>query len=269
MSKTRSAIRETARQLLRDEIEDSENPDFADDELDLHINECLIEISQRRPYEVKETLTTCNRSGKATATSASHLVDTTNSQFVAGDVGKTVYNSTDKTTAKVTAYTSSSDITLDTDIMVSGESYYIFNYGGASGRDLDISSITDLIEVEKGEYKTRQNPQNFRNVKVFGDVLTLDIDSEPNDDEEVFLYCHKVHSLTESASSLSPDLEKVLIEGVVAKAAQAWCAEQMRKDIVAGSVKLHQNWADKQFVIHRNSLNSITKQRVWEFYSSY
>jgi len=65
------------------------------------------------------------RSSTATATTANHLIDT-NGQFTAKDVGKTIYNSTDKTTAKITAYTSSSDVTLDTDIMVNGENYEIY-----------------------------------------------------------------------------------------------------------------------------------------------
>lgn len=265
-AKNRSSIRATARQMLRDEIPDSADTDFAVDELDLDINECLVEVSQRRPYEVRETLTICNRSGSATATTANHLIDTTSAHFVAGDVGKTVYNSTDKTTAKVTAYTSASDITLDTDIVVSGESYTLYHLDGTSGKDLSIASITDLIEVEKAEYRTRQSPRDFRNVTVFGDVLTLDIDFTPTDGDEVFLYCHKVHSLTESASTLNPDLEKVLVEGVVAKASLAWCAEKLRNDIVPASVRSHHTWANNQFLIYQNSLNSITRPRVWEFY---
>ena len=66
------------------------------------------------------------RSGVATALSASHLVDTTKNQFATSDVGKTVYNTTDKTTAVITEYTSPSDVTLDTDIMAKDEGYEIY-----------------------------------------------------------------------------------------------------------------------------------------------
>ena len=266
MAQTIKAIRTIIRQALRDELRESTDAEFADDELDLHMKDCLVEISQCRPYEVRETLTTSNKSGSATATTASHLIDTTNAQFVAGDVGKTIYNSTDKTTAKVIAYNSASDFTLDTDIMASGESYYLYCLDGTSGKDLNISSITDLIEVEKTEYPTRQDPPDFRNAKVFGDVLTLDIDSTPPDGDEVFLYCHKVHQLTESSSTLKPDLEKVLIEGVVAKAALAWL-NKMRAQIVPNSIRLYQAWANTQLLLYRDGLNSITRPRAWEFYS--
>lgn len=66
------------------------------------------------------------RSGVATATTPDHLIDTIKNQFAAGDVGKIIYNVTDKTTATITQFNSSSDVTLDTDIMAEGESYEIY-----------------------------------------------------------------------------------------------------------------------------------------------
>jgi len=66
------------------------------------------------------------RSGVATALSADHLIDTVKKQFAASDVGKIIYNVTDKTTATITGFNSTSDVTLDTDIMAEGESYEIY-----------------------------------------------------------------------------------------------------------------------------------------------
>ena len=263
-TKTLSAIRHTVRQILKDEFVSGADYDFQPDELDIHIGEVLVEVSQRRPYEVRETLNIANKSGAATATTASHLIDTVNAQFVAGDVGKTVYNSTDKTTAKVTEYNSESDLTLDTDIMASGESYYLYHYGGTSGKDLNISSITDLIEVEKAEYPTRQDPQKLTKFRVFGDIVTLD-DISPTDGDEVFLYCKKVHTLTDSSSTLDQLLESVLVEGAVAKAAQSWLS-RMRKQVVPASAKWYQDWANNHLVLYRNSLDSITKPKAWKYY---
>jgi len=80
------------------------------------------------PTSIKVTIVEPDggRSGTATALLLNHLVDTTKKQFVAGDVGKTVYNTTDETTAEITVVTSSSDVTLDTDIMAEGEGYKIY-----------------------------------------------------------------------------------------------------------------------------------------------
>lgn len=267
MAKTLSAIRSTARQFLKDEFVAGTEYDFKEDELDQHINEVLTEISQKRPYEVRETLTICNRSGEATATTADHLIDTTNAQFVAGDVGKTVYNSTDETEAKVTAYNSTSDLTLDTDIMASGESYYIYHYTGTSAKDLNISSITDLIgeKVSEIEYPTRQDPRSFdRRFKVFGDIVTLSTDSTPTDGDEVFLYCHEVHTLTDSSSSLTPDLEKILVQGVVAYAAQKFLND-MRSQIVPASYRWYHQWVNEHIILYHRSLDSITPAKAWKY----
>ena len=261
------AIRTTARQMLRDEIQEDVESDFTDDELDRHIKQCLIDISRRDPRIVREIVYATYKTGTATATTASHLIDTTSLQFVAGDVGKTVYNSTDKTTAKITVFTSTSNVTLDTDIMASGETYYIYDTDCTSPKEVSIAAITNLLEVEKAEYPTRNDPQDFRNVSVFGNILRLDIDETPENGDEIFLYCNKVHSLTELASTLKPQHEDVLVKGIVAKAAQAWCAEQKRKDVVPGSIQFHQDWADKQLGIYLNDLNSIARQRAWKFYS--
>jgi hypothetical protein len=66
------------------------------------------------------------KSGTATATSANHLVDTTANQFTAGDVGKTVWNTTDNTYASITVVNSVSDVTLSANIMANGEAYKIY-----------------------------------------------------------------------------------------------------------------------------------------------
>jgi len=195
MSKTFSAIRHTARQFLRDEFKPA-GTDFANDELDLHIDEVLVEISEKRPRIVRET------------------------------------------------------------VVSSGT------------REEDITSIEDLIgeKVEKAEYPVGNNPPDYRDVSfVDDDTVLINIETAPTLGANVYLYCHKVHQLTESSSTLSPDLERVLVEGVVAKAALAWC-NQMRSQIVPASSRWSQNWANNQYLIYQNSLRGITRPRVWEFY---
>jgi len=63
--------------------------------------------------------------GSASATTASHLIDTTNNPFTADMVGYQVKNTTDGTYAIIKAYNSTSDVTISSDIFVSGEDYEI------------------------------------------------------------------------------------------------------------------------------------------------
>jgi len=215
-------VRAAVRQVLNDEFVDDTNYEWKSDEIDVHIGLCLEEVSEVDPYEVKETLYITSRSGTATSTSAYHLIDATNTHFVGSDVGKSIYNTTDRTTALITAHNSTSDVTLDSNIMASDESYELWDTGCTSAKEINISSITDLLEVTHVEYLTRRTPKCLRNCNLFGDVLTIDMDATPTDTYPVFLYCNKVHSLTEYGSTLGPQAEKVLIDGAAAQTALAW-----------------------------------------------
>jgi len=187
-----SAIREIARQLLRDEFQGDADQEFADDELDLHINKVLVEISNKRPYEVKETV-------KADGT-----------------------------------------------------------------REIALDAIKDLIgdKVIRVEYPTGNYPPSELKFSIFGNTLTLE--SKPTSGEYIYLYCHRVHQVTESASTLSPDLEEVLIKGVVASAGMAFL-NNTRKQIVPSSIRLYQAWVDRQSINYQISLNQITRPKAWEF----
>ena len=65
--------------------------------------------------------------GTASATTTNKLVDTSAAFTTLLAVGDVVENTTDNTTAKITAIDSATQLTLDNDIMVSGETYRIFS----------------------------------------------------------------------------------------------------------------------------------------------
>ena len=80
-------------------------------------------LANAEAYDIQGEMDVTNKTGTSTATSANHLVDTTANQFTADDVGRHVYNITDTKYAKITAFNSVSDVTLDTDIIPTGKSY--------------------------------------------------------------------------------------------------------------------------------------------------
>lgn len=68
-------------------------------------------------------------SGTATATSANHLVDLTAAFETKGIIaGNFVHNTTDDTWAEITVVNSETDLTLDADIMVNTEAYYVGDF---------------------------------------------------------------------------------------------------------------------------------------------
>ena len=56
MSRTLSTIRQTVKQLLKDEFAVGTDQDWTDDEIDVHIETCLNEVSDYSPYRSAEPL---------------------------------------------------------------------------------------------------------------------------------------------------------------------------------------------------------------------
>lgn len=192
--KTLSAVRAVIRQKLRDEFGEGKEFEWENDELNILIGDCLAEVSECSPYQVKETLTT-----------------------------------------------------------------------SVGSRELDISSITDWLYIDEGEYPVGKFPKRMRNCTIFGNTLTIETDLSPAADEDVYLYCAKTHQLTDSASTLNPQEERILILGVVGQAAINRARSLINKVNIGGARTPAdmQGWGIAQLALYRGGLSEITEARVW------
>jgi len=198
MANNLDGIRALVRQLLRDEFDVNKTMEWEDDELDIFIIAVLLDISNARPYEVKESVTL-----------------TVNS--------------------------------IET----------------------DVSTIEDLISVRYAEYPVGTTPNpDYRNVTRFGDTVRVVTNRRPSGDETAYLYCHKLHSVTESTSTLPPDLEKLLVIGVAAKAARSRSRTQINKMNIGGTrvSREHLTWAQVQEGKFNSGLALKTKQRITQLF---
>ena len=199
MAKTHVALIDEVEQ----ELQDTGNAIWTAAELAIVMDKALKGLSEYQPYVMRETFQIESRTGSATSTTASALVDSTESQFLSTDVDKVIYNKTDNTWAIVTAFVSTSQLTLSKDIMVSGEDYEMFNEGCKSNLQVNIGDVPDYQEILKVVYKAQQDPEEKRNWTLEGDILTIDYDLEPDDskvatsgdqpDVEVYVYFAKRH----------------------------------------------------------------------------
>ncbi len=92
----------------------------------------------------------------------------------------------------------------------------------AGGRDLDISSLTDLVEVEAVEYPLGLSPPSLVPFQRWGNVLTLLSPLYPQPGEEVRLYYGALHRLDHQGSTIPPPLEELVLTGAAAYAALEW-----------------------------------------------
>jgi len=169
------------------------------------IKDCLREISEYAKHIVRVVYAIESRTGSSTSTSIGHLVDTSNLQFVAGDVDKVIHNTTDNTYAVITAYTSTSDVTLSKDIMASGESYAIYSKGCHQNNQINIGDVTDCLWVDHIEYPI--NTQRKID-SIDGDILTIGVETtsvgdsgEVGADVDVHVFFNKRHKVSQMTNA--------------------------------------------------------------------
>lgn len=139
----------------------------------------------------------------------------------------------------------------------------------ANSPDVDISDIEDVILFEKGEYPIDLNPREIRNVELHGSTITFVMDRRPAGAESAYLYCQKQHVLTESESTLSSVMERVLVLGVVARVTNSLAHKAINKSNVGGGrvPTSYLAWADREQKKYEKALEEITPQQVSQLYS--
>jgi hypothetical protein len=208
MATTEATIIDT----IENALQDSSNATWSAAELRYYKDWALRELAKYVPYKRIETLSLESRTGTASSTTTSALVDATKSQFVSTDADKVIYNTTDKTWAIVTAYVSASQLTLSSDIMASGEGYEIYNRYCFNSKQLDLSPVDDWLSIDGAEYPYGE----MRGVKVMdgGKVLELEYDGYINDTDtdqtssqrDILVHLNTIHrlpNLTDTAGAVN------------------------------------------------------------------
>jgi hypothetical protein len=139
----------------------------------------------------------------------------------------------------------------------------------AGSKELDISALVDLLWVERIEYPTGADPKEFHNCSVFGTTLTMEIDTAPAaSDEDVNVYCAKVHKLTDAINTLNPVLERLLVLGVAGQAAinRAQYLINRVNNGGANTPSQLQAWGTTQIQLFREGLRKLNKVRVSVLY---
>ena len=72
-------------------------------------------------------------------------------------------------------------------------------------REIDISSLTDRVSVDRVEFPIDETPRQFQRFSVYADTITLIGDVE-GDGEDCYIYWGKVHTLDGSTSPSPPTL---------------------------------------------------------------
>ena len=227
MAKYIPAIRALIRQKLRDEFAVGIDLEWKEDELNILIGSCLAEISERFPRNVIEVLTTTLYSKVLDISAIEDLLEVEKVEYPIGHDPRE-YRNVDPIDNET--------IEIDTTLTpIAGGSGTL---GGtvtfASGSASVTGSGTSFTDDLAANYLIRKSGGTrwYRVYSITSDTaLTLAEPVRSTDDgadtvdlteycyEAVYLYCKKLHQLTESSSTLLPQLERLLVLGVSGQAA--------------------------------------------------
>jgi hypothetical protein len=110
----------------------------------------------------------------------------------------------------------------------------------ASSRDISLTSLSDRVVVEAVEYPIDHYPPVYVPFSLWGDTLTLLVDSAPLTEDDVRVYYGKLHTLDESESTLPAILEDVVATGAAGYAALEWASFATNRVNAGGS----ETWRD-------------------------
>ena len=131
------------------------NADLSSVKLELYIwtgTSAQRNASYKRYTLTKEQLLDELDRGSATSTTANKLVDSTQNFDTTAQVGSFIKNTTDSTTASVTAIDSDTTLSISSDIMASGENYILFAKPYVV---FELSELArDFMETEYNNYAT-------------------------------------------------------------------------------------------------------------------
>lgn len=105
----------------------------------------------------------------------------------------------------------------------------------AESRDLSLSSLSGVVEIEAVEYPVANYPPSYVRFSVWSDTLTLLIDSLPGDGEDVYVYYGKLHTLDADSSTIPTKLEDLVATGAAAYAAIEWASFATNRVNLGGS----------------------------------
>lgn len=101
-------------------------------------------------------------------------------------------------------------------------------------RDLDLASLDGRIAVDGVEYPVGQYPPALVAFSIWGETLTLDVDSAPSEGEDVLVRYSAAHTLDAEGTTVPEALHDLVATGAAAYAAIEWASYATNRINVGG-----------------------------------
>jgi len=271
-----STVRGIIRQVLRDEfdVDTAANMEWQDDELDVLIGEYVTKISRAKPRMVREVLTTIANSRVLDISSIDDLLYIDRAEYKTGKSPRANRNIIELDDEQVEI-----DTTLTASAGASGTLTGTVTFASSSAAVTGAGTAFST-ELEAGYHiKKSGGTRWYRIYSIESDTaLTLAEASHDTgaDDEDatqycyetVYVFCAKLHTLTEDTTTLTPQLEELLVVGAAGEA-----AVNRARDLIdavpaggAGTPTRMEAWGQRRLEKFDRGLLEIQTARVYREY---
>ncbi len=103
----------------------------------------------------------------------------------------------------------------------------------AGSREVDISSLSDRVNVEAVEYPVDKFPRGYQRFAIWGDTLTL-LGAEVPDGSNTNIYYGRLHTLDATTSTIPRQFEDLVATGAGGYAAVEWAAYAINRVNIGG-----------------------------------
>ena len=135
-------------------------------------------------------------------------------------------------------------------------------YTTQGSRDLSLSGLDDLVQIEVVEYPVGNYPPRYVRFSVWADTLTMLVGRMPGDSEEVKVYYGRLHTLDVQGSTIPQRLEDLVALGAEGYAALEWSSFASNRVNVGGPDTWHQylTWGQEQLARFRQRLARLSRR---------
>ena len=143
----------------------------------------------------------------------------------------------------------------------------------SGSREIDISSITDRVNVDAVEYPVDKFPKNYQRFSLWGDTLTL-LGPDIPDGSNAYVYYGKLHTLSVSTSTIATSHEELVAVGAGGYAATEWAIYAVNSTNVGGrgTPEDFRKWGQGQLAQFRREIRRLGRRgriRMRSFYGAY
>jgi len=126
----------------------------------------------------------------------------------------------------------------------------------ASSRDLSITTLTDLVDVQAVEWPTGEWPPAYKQWSLWDTTLTLLVENAPSGVENVNVFWGKVHTVDGTTSTLPVYAEEALLLGAAGYAALEWASFATNRANVEGDAAFahYRTWGQDLLRLYEKQL---------------